>query len=660
MITKADQLDLKRLTSVMPKKKQEITDSDPVLEEERHSNMFLLEKCRQDWNSLYDFRTRRKRSRDYVRGKQWGDIITDPDSGESITEEEYLMNQGSIPLKQNQIRQLMKNLIGQFRQSVTKSIVLSRHSGKGIEAEMMSYALEAVHQYNQTSELDARLFEEYGISGAIIQKLGYQYVKERDMEDIKIKNQNPAMMFYNSDVLDIRLTDLRRIGELHDLTLQELLSAFARNQKDVERLRSLYSDRSAEYFYNTTGLSADNVDNLDFYFPRNNFKCRVVEVWELKAGFRTYAHDYADGSYAIVPYTLDEIRNINKHRVQKGLAEGIALDKIPQIDAQNKFEQFWWVKYLTPWGDLVYESETPYEHQEHPYTIRLYPLMDGEVWGFVEDIIDQQRYINRLIILLDRIISSSAKGVLMIPESAIGKMSPEEWASEWTKVNGMIIYKDKPGAEKPFQISNNSTNVGAHELLQAQMQLLKEISGVHDAIQGMDSKSGTPASLYAQQAQNSTLNSTDYMMFFNSYQQARDYKILKLIKQYYKEPRYLAIAGGTYSEEAKQFEPSKVKNMQFEIMISQAKDTPAYKALVEDTLKELLTAQLIDLDMYLESSGLPFAERLRESLRKRSEAQANAGGMAMPEIPADIQQQIASGANPKAMQMIQQAVGKQF
>ena len=660
MITKADQLDLKRLTSVMPKKKQEITDSDPVLEEERHSNMFLLEKCRQDWNSLYDFRTRRKRSRDYVRGKQWGDIITDPDSGESITEEEYLMNQGSIPLKQNQIRQLMKNLIGQFRQSVTKSIVLSRHSGKGIEAEMMSYALEAVHQYNQTSELDARLFEEYGISGAIIQKLGYQYVKERDMEDIKIKNQNPAMMFYNSDVLDIRLTDLRRIGELHDLTLQELLSAFARNQKDVERLRSLYSDRSAEYFYNTTGLSADNVDNLDFYFPRNNFKCRVVEVWELKAGFRTYAHDYADGSYAIVPYTLDEIRNINKHRVQKGLAEGIALDKIPQIDAQNKFEQFWWVKYLTPWGDLLYESETPYEHQEHPYTIRLYPLMDGEVWGFVEDIIDQQRYINRLIILLDRIISSSAKGVLMIPESAIGKMSPEEWASEWTKVNGMIIYKDKPGPEKPFQISNNSTNVGAHELLQAQMQLLKEISGVHDAIQGMDSKSGTPASLYAQQAQNSTLNSTDYMMFFNSYQQARDYKILKLIKQYYKEPRYLAIAGGTYSEEAKQFEPSKVKNMQFEIMISQAKDTPAYKALVEDTLKELLTAQLIDLDMYLESSGLPFAERLRESLRKRSEAQANAGGMAMPEIPADIQQQIASGANPKAMQMIQQAVGKQF
>ena len=660
MITKADQLDLKRLTSVMPKKKQEITDSDPVLEEERHSNMFLLEKCRQDWNSLYDFRTRRKRSRDYVRGKQWGDIITDPDSGESITEEEYLMNQGSIPLKQNQIRQLMKNLIGQFRQSVTKSIVLSRHSGKGIEAEMMSYALEAVHQYNQTSELDARLFEEYGISGAIIQKLGYQYVKERDMEDIKIKNQNPAMMFYNSDVLDIRLTDLRRIGELHDLTLQELLSAFARNQKDVERLRSLYSDRSAEYFYNTTGLSADNVDNLDFYFPRNNFKCRVVEVWELKAGFRTYAHDYADGSYAIVPYTLDEIRNINEHRVQKGLAEGIALKDIPQIDARNKFEQFWWVKYLTPWGDLLYESETPYEHQEHPYTIRLYPLMDGEVWGFVEDIIDQQRYINRLIILLDRIISSSAKGVLMIPESAIGKMSPEEWASEWTKVNGMIIYKDKPGAEKPFQISNNSTNVGAHELLQAQMQLLKEISGVHDAIQGMDSKSGTPASLYAQQAQNSTLNSTDYMMFFNSYQQARDYKILKLIKQYYKEPRYLAIAGGTYSEEAKQFEPSKVKNMQFEIMISQAKDTPAYKALVEDTLKELLTAQLIDLDMYLESSGLPFAERLRESLRKRNEAQENAGGMAMPEIPADIQQQIASGANPKAMQMIQQAVGKQF
>ena len=640
-------------------KKETLIEENEFGEDKRTENLYLLEKCRHDWESLNDFRTRRKRARNYLRGKQWSDLITNPDKPtESITEEQYIMNQGKVPLKQNQIRQLMNNRLGQFRQNTTKAIVVSRHQGKGLETEMMSYALESVHQANQINELDARIYEEYGISGAIPQKLTYRFIKERDLEDIWIENKNPAMMFFNTDIQDIRMTDLRRIGEIIDITLQELIGAFARTPKEAEKIRSFYTDRSSEYFWTTTGLTADNIDNLDFYFPRSNFKCRVIEVWELRSGWRTYAHDFADGSMSIVPYSLDEIREINVKRVQKGLAEGIGIDMIPQIDAQRKYEQFWWVKFLSPWGDCLYEGETPYEHQEHPYTFRAYPLLDGEVWGWVEDIIDQQRYINRLIILQDFMISAGAKGVLMVPESALegSEMSKQEWASEWTKFNGMIIYKDKPGAEKPYQVTAASQHAGAYELLQLQMQLLQEISGVSSAIQGMDTKSGTPASLYAQQAQNAAINSTDSMMFFNSFQQARDYKILKLIKQFYKEERYLAISGNTYSEEAKLFVPKKVENMQFDIMISQAKDTPAYKALVEDTLKELLVGQMIDLDMYLENSSLPFAERLRASLKMRMEQQTQQGTVpGMPSVPPDIQAQIASGANPKAMEMLNQA-----
>lgn len=651
-------IDLQRLRGVMPKKKYDTTDEHEYGSDERTENLYLLEKCRHDWESLLDFRTRRKRNRDYLRGKQWSDLITNPDKpSETISEEDYIKNQGKIPLKQNQIRQLMNNRLGQFRQNTTKAIVVSRHQGKGLETEMMSYALESIHQNNQVGELDARLYEEYGISGAIPQKLTYRWIKERDLEDVWIENKNPAMIFFNTDIQDIRMTDLRRIGEIIDITLPELVGAFARTPKDAERIRSYYTDRSSEYFWTTTGLSAVNIDNLDFYFPRSNFKCRVIEVWELKSGWRTYAHDFADGSVSIVPYSLEEVIEINKNRVRKGMEQGIPAEEIPQIDAHKKYEQFWWVKFLSPWGDTLYEGETPYEHQEHPYAFRAYPLLDGEVWGWVEDIIDQQRYINRLIILQDFMIGAGAKGVLMVPESALAgaDMTKQEWAAEWTKFNGMIIYKDKPGAEKPYQVTAGSTNAGAFELLQLQMQLLQEISGVSSAIQGMEAKAGTPASLYAQQAQNAAVNSTDSMMFFNSFQQARDYKILKLIKQFYQEERYFAIAGNAFNEQAKLYDPKKVANMQFDIMISQAKDTPAYKALIEDTLKELLTSQMIDLDMYLENSSLPFADRLRQSLKKRMDQQASAGVVpGMPQIPGDIQQQIQAGADPKAMAMLNQ------
>ena len=66
----------------------------------------------------------------------------------------------------------------------------------------------------------------------------------------------------------------------------------------------------------------------------------------------------------------------------------------------RKSSQFW---YVNSQG-----SEEKRLFPEHPICCCFTPL-DGEVWGFVEDIIDQQKYINRLIVLQDMIISASAK-----------------------------------------------------------------------------------------------------------------------------------------------------------------------------------------------------------------------------------------------------------
>ena len=43
---------------------------------------------------------------------------------------------------------------------------------------------------------------------------------------------------------------------------------------------------------------------------------------------------------------------------------------------------------------------------------KAYPFIDGEIHSFVADVIDQQRYTNRLITLNDWVIRASAKGVL--------------------------------------------------------------------------------------------------------------------------------------------------------------------------------------------------------------------------------------------------------
>jgi hypothetical protein len=125
---KAQEIDFRVINldtlQIKPKVKKNIYAQD----EDVRENISLLEKCREYYDSLYDFRNRRKRNREYYRGNQWGDIIVNPDTGESTTEENYIKSQGKVPMKQNIIRQLIKNLLGQYRLNPTKSIVIPRNS----------------------------------------------------------------------------------------------------------------------------------------------------------------------------------------------------------------------------------------------------------------------------------------------------------------------------------------------------------------------------------------------------------------------------------------------------------------------------------------------------------------------------------------------------
>lgn len=634
---------------------EEILQHNPdlvAIKPNNYENMRLLEECRADWDSLRDFRKRRKRNRNYYRGKQWSDLIEDPQTGEMITEEQYIKNQGKVPLKQNQVRQYVKNLIGQFLSNPSKTVVLARSRAKAKEAEMLSNALHYVQQINQAKKIDARNLEEFTLSGAPICKVTWKYWKERNIEDVYIQKPNPQRIGFNSDLEDPRLHDMRRIFEIMDLTIDEIVSGFANSPEEEQYIRAIYAKRTSTppEQVSTDGLSNRNIDSLDFYTPRDPNKCRLYEIWEIKSAWRTYVHDTADGSYNIVEYSLEEIKQFNEERIQKFIDNGMAPEDTPLMKATRVKEQFWYCKFLTPDGHVLWEGESPYAHQSHPYALTLYPLVDGEVWGFIEDILDQQRYINRLITLMDFIIGSSAKGVLMVPEDALGDKTPEEFSEEWVKFNGVIVYKPGKHNHKPEQVTANSTNIGINELLHLQMQFLDEISGIHGAIQGQQPKSGTPSSRYAQEAQNASINTMDYFNSFNQYIQQRDLKVLKTIVQFYQEERYLAVSGREYDDEARVYDPEKVRDLDFDLLVTQGTDTPIYRQFMDDMLMQLLERQQIDVEMYLEHTSAPFADKLLDTIRRRKEEMQQ--GLP-PGTPPEVAQAAQAG-DPKALEMINQ------
>jgi hypothetical protein len=613
-------------------------------------NQRLLEKCAAYHSALADFRRRRRRNRLYYRGDQWKEAIVDPDSGNTITEEQHILNQGRIPFKQNVIRPLVRNIVGQFRVNPFKSLVIARARENATISEMYTNVLESSLDVNEAKETDARMLEEFLLSGMAIWKVGFQFWENKNIEDAFIENGNPGRMFFNPDISDVRLHDLKLIGEFIDTDIESLISVFAKNKDEEQQIRQLYVgvDRRLPIQL-TKALSSDRNDSLTFYLSDDPQLCRIFEVWERKGEWRVYAHDYLDGSYQITTLTMKEIAEINSARVELGMSQGMSVDKIPMIEAREHYDQFWYVKFLTPEGYCLYEGETPYKHGEHPYVLGLYPFLDGEVWGLVEDLIDQQRYINRIISLLDAIMGASAKGVLLVPEDSIpADMTIDDFAEEWTKFNGVIKIKLKPGAALPQQIHAKSVDIGAQELLALQMKLIMEISGVSSAIQGHATLSGTPSSLYAQQAQNSTINTRDIIDSFAHAKMKRDMKVLKTCIQYYKDERYIDISGKNYTPEASYYKPDMAK-LDFSMKIAQGNDTAVYRQMIDDTLIRLLEMQQIDVKMFFENTSLPFADRILQSINIRQQQMAQ--GQPGQQLPPD-QAQAIQGANQQAQQQV--------
>lgn len=474
----------------------------------------VLWLAKRAWDNLDKYRHTRTRSRNYTFGNQWSDTINLPD-GRSISEEQYLKEQGKVPLKNNLIRKLVKNVVGQFRAIQTQPVCIARNRQDQPLSEILSSALQYVHQHNHLWEIDGRSLEEFLISGSCFHKI--EYGKRNNKNDVWIDEVNPNRIFFNS-MEDSRHWDCTLIGELHDVPIAQVLSHFAHgSRKRATELREIYCNATESQLRETyENLSSEPLDNIDFFMPTDKHLCRIIEVWRLENRERLMCHDTLTGRY--YKEEIDhaaEIEEENQRRISEARSKDIAEENVPLIHTEWFIDQFWYYRFFTPFGEILAEGETPYWHGEHPYTFKLYPLIDGEIHSFVEDIIDQQRYINRLITLVDFIMGSSAKGVLLFPENQIPDgMTIEDIAEEWTRYNGVILFKPKPGEALPQQIAINATNIGAYELLNLQMQLLDNISGVHGAMQGQAPSAGTPADLYSQQVQNAGINLIDIFESF--------------------------------------------------------------------------------------------------------------------------------------------------
>lgn len=626
MINETNARILKRQKQFGKSKSIKETIKDESRYNKDESNLSLLQVCENDWNKLEPLRRERSRNIRYKNGDQWGDIIYNPDTQKWEREDVFLSNQGKVPLKHNFIQQFVRNLHGQMLSNKSQSIVNARAKDDASLSDMLTNTLHACQELNETDTLNVTVLEDLLMGGISCAKVRYAFFSEKNRNDGKIDVVGIGRLFFNTDIEDPRLDDLRRIGEIHDYSMMELIANFAETKADETALRELYaSSLSRDEQIGGTDMRQENSLG-SFTVPNSMDKCRVIEVWEKLGRWVTYVHDYADGTEQITSLSLAEINKLNEQRIATGVEIGMNIEDVAIIYAVPKFEYYWRASYLTPNGACIKRFETPFAHESHPYTLITMPMIDGSIKSVLGDLIDIQRYINRLMVMKDFMMGTSAKGVLMLPEECVPDgMTLDDFTKEWTKPNGVIQYKASIKSNIfPQQISNTNTDNGSTEMLNLEMNFMQQISGISNAIQGQTPRSNTPSSLYAQEAQNSTLNYRILFEVFNRYIKKRDEKLLKVLMQFYTDRRHVDLSGKAYGDIAKFYEPQMAqKIIDFNLVVSQSNDTPIFRQVIDDTLMGFLDKQLITFEMFLDNTSLPFAEKLKADLLKLKEQQAS-------------------------------------
>jgi hypothetical protein len=599
----------------------------------------LLRKGARWWTERQDFRERRARSRDYRKGDQWQQTIETAD-GETKTEEEHIKDQGRIPWVINQVASVARNLKGQYRQNKSERAVFAVDREDSDATEMMNVKRRGTRRYNRADVVEADQFEEHILSGASAFKVTIQWEDDLGRREVEIDPVDQKRLFFNLDLEDRRMKELRLVGELHDLGRDQLVATYGVDangnfsERKADRILNVYGDLEDDFLPDYAGGGFRRADQVDFYSSPSPNRARVIEIWTKRHKLQRWLHDPTTAQRERVPDAMgpDEIQRLNDQRRARGR---------PPLQVQTKVAPTWVTYHLTPNGHVVWEQETPYAHGEHPYVIALANLIDGTTWGLLEQIIDPQRWLNRLVAMIDHGMGVGAKGVLMVPEESIPKdMDLDDFADEWSRQGGVIKIKAKANTQLPQEITSNSIKPGSFQLLQQLKSWIEETSGVTGAQMGEEPPSGTPAALFEQQIAQSGLTNLDYFESFFEGVRELDYKMIQCIQQAIDQP--LEMSEGA-TQAPVQYSPKDVRSLKFDVSIGSVRDTATFRQIFEEDLQSFLQAGFIDFGTYLQLSAHPKAENLLRVLQQRDPEILDMG---TTEMQAATQALVGDGPSP--------------
>ena len=600
----------------------------------------LFEQAYACWESMRSVRTEGERNNRFVYGNQWGDYTRywddDQQAWVSIKEEAALIKQGVIPITNNVIVSILNTFKGMFINNQTEPVAISLSKDKQTAGEIMSATLQSVYSFNKLWDLDRDKLTQYLIYGVLAGQCSYGFKDSR--KNILFKDIRYDRLILDNTIEDPRGWDCKVIGNIIDLSIADVISLFSNNNPEkAEKIRQAYrgANQDTHTYYDN---KYDETNVLDFYRTTGVFSNmeRVICLWRRECKERILVHDRWEGSQWRAELTaVPKINAENERRKQNFAAEGVLDEDMKNglVEFEYIFDDYWAYYFMTPSGFIIDEGETPYNDNVCPIVFKCDWGADGKIHPYVSTVIDQQKLINRNISVQDYINRVSSKGALFYDDDALpDHLTIEDIEKKIARPGATIAYSSKKGAA-PQQVTSNSANSGAFEMVKMELDLLEKISGAGTAVQGQAPKSGTSGTLYQQQTQNSAGLLSPKLDEYRQYREDRDRLLAKFISQFYDKPMFIPTHA---SSDLVMFDPSDIKDVDFAINIVESQSSPIFRAAANDMLLQFVQMGAITPKIALQLGSFTFGEKaiqLMDEDQKNQQEQMQQQGQMMQQQP---------------------------
>lgn len=561
-----------------------------------------------DWAA--DWRAEAKQDYEFVAGKQWEEADI-----------QRLKESGRPAIVINRIKPLI-NVLSGYQRLNRYDIEFLPRTGDDVDIctvrkGITKYILD---ECDYDSE-ESHAFLDAAIGGIGWFEVGYKVKPEINDGEAFVKREDPFGIYVDPESHKADFSDAKYICRAKWVDKDELTITYPEHAEEIKAQYAIYDNAEKN----------DGAYDDPMWYKRDIHKARLIECW-YKVKERESIYYLEDGS------TVSQA-DITPEHFLSGAVAGYSDIKITKVRCAVFIERF-----------LLEDIPSPYQHGEFPFVpIVCYNYGVGDLpAGFVRDLKDPQREINKRRIQELHILNTTGNGGGWIEEDA---MTAKQKADYKRKGNSPGYFQEvRPGAIAQGKIHERAMGQIPAAVIQAESQAtadLTAVSGINEALMGTDiasTSSGRAIELKQKQA------ITHIAPMFDHLRKAKK-KIAYLlwgkrgysgiIPQYYTDDKVYRVEGKNGQQfirvNQQVIQQDALGNIihqtlnnlaegEFDIVISdtQASTTQRQAQLwsLVDSVKTLGIPGDLLFDVIIDLSDLPNKEEIKQRIQQRQEAQA--------------------------------------